>query len=132
VSAAPRRAASLPPDARCASIIAATRPLLRSHGAAVTTAQLAMAAGIAEGPLSRVFADKDTLIQAAICTAFDCSPAERELAAIDPGLGLREQLIATVAILQHRVEGVWQLMSMLGMARRIRADLDADVEAAPC
>jgi AcrR family transcriptional regulator len=115
VSAVSRRAAPLPPDARRASIIAATLPLLRIHGTAVTTAQIAMAAGIAEGTLFRVFPDKDTLIQAAICTAFDSAPTERELAGIDPGLGLREQLIAAVAILQHRVEGVWQLMSMLGM-----------------
>jgi hypothetical protein len=42
-------------------------------------------------------------------------PTEHELAGIEPGLGLREQLIAAVAILQHRVEGVWQLMSMLGI-----------------
>ena len=110
-----RRAAPLSPDARRASIIAATLPLLRIHGAAVTTAQIAMAAGIAEGTLFRVFPDKDTLIQAAICTAFDPGPAARELAAIEPGLGLREQLIAAVAILQRLVEGVWQLMSMLGM-----------------
>jgi AcrR family transcriptional regulator len=88
---------------------------LRIHGTAVTTAQIAMAAGIAEGTLFRVFPDKDTLIQAAIGTAFDPGPAEREIARIEPGLGLREQLIATVAILQHRVEGVWQLMSMLGL-----------------
>jgi AcrR family transcriptional regulator len=115
VSAASRRATPLPPEARRASIIAATLPLLRIHGTAVTTAQIAMAAGIAEGTLFRVFPDKDSLIRAAICTAFDPSPAERELAGIDRRLGLREQLIAAVTILARRVEGVWQLMSMLGM-----------------
>jgi AcrR family transcriptional regulator len=115
VSTASRRAAPLPPDERRASIIAATLPLLRIHGTAVTTAQIAMAAGIAEGTLFRVFPDKDSLIQATIGTAFDPAPAERELAAIDPDLGLRDQLIAAVATLQRRVEGVWQLMSILGM-----------------
>jgi AcrR family transcriptional regulator len=115
VSTASRRAAPLPPDARRASIIAATLPLLRIHGTSVTTAQIAMAAGIAEGTLFRVFPDKDSLIQATIGTAFDPAPAERELAAIDPDLGLRDQLIAAVATLQRRVEGVWQLMSILGM-----------------
>lgn len=108
-----RRAASLPPEARRASIIAAAIPLLRNHGAAVTTAQIAMAAGIAEGTLFRVFADKESLISAAIQTAFDPAPAELELGKVDPDLELRDQLIAAVEILQRRVAGVWQLMSVL-------------------
>jgi len=74
-----------------------------------------MAAGIAEGTLFRVFPDKETLIQAAIGSAFDPSPAERELDNIDPELGLRDRLIAAVEILQRRVEAVWQLISMLGL-----------------
>jgi AcrR family transcriptional regulator len=115
VSAMSRRAAPLPPEARRASIIAATLPLLRRHGAGVTTAQIALAAGIAEGTLFRVFPDKETLISAAISHAFDPAPVERELAGIDAGLGLRDQLIAAVEILQRRVEGIWQLMAMLGM-----------------
>ncbi|HEX3757981.1 MAG TPA: TetR family transcriptional regulator [Kofleriaceae bacterium] len=109
-----RRAAPLPPEARRASIIAAALPLIRIHGTAVTTAQIAMAAGIAEGTLFRVFPDKDTLISAALQTAFDPAPAERELAAIDPDLGLRDRLIAAVDILRRRVEAVWQLMAILG------------------
>jgi len=116
MSAISRRAAPLPAEARRASIIAATLPLLRSYGPAVTTAQIAMAAGIAEGTLFRVFADKETLIKAAIASAFDPRPAERELDNIDPELGTRERLIAAVEIMQRRVGGVWQLMSMLGLS----------------
>ena len=110
-----RRAAPLPPDARRASIISAALPLIRLHGTAVTTAQIAMAAGIAEGTLFRVFPDKDALISAAIQTAFDPVPTERELAAVDPDLGLRHRLIAAVEILRRRVEAIWQLMAILGM-----------------
>jgi AcrR family transcriptional regulator len=106
----------MPPEERRASIIAAALPLLRLHGEAVTTAQIALAAGIAEGTLFRVFPDKESLIQAAICTAFDPAPAEHELDAIDATLALRDQLIAAVEILQRRVGGIWQLVSMLGRA----------------
>ncbi|MEO8704977.1 MAG: helix-turn-helix domain-containing protein [Kofleriaceae bacterium] len=109
------RASPLSPDARRATIIAATIPLLRIHGTAVTTSQIAMAAGVAEGTLFRVFPDKDSLVQAAVCSAFDPEPAERELAAIDPALPLRARLIRAIEILQHRVDGIWQLMSMLRM-----------------
>ena len=41
------RAAALPPSERRAEIIAATLPLVREHGANVTTRQIAEAAGIA-------------------------------------------------------------------------------------
>lgn len=110
-----RRAPPLPPEARRASIIAATVPLLRRYGKTVTTAQIAMASGIAEGTLFRVFVDKESLIQAAIASAFDPRPAERELDKIDLELGPRDRLIAAVEIMQRRVGEIWQLISILGL-----------------
>lgn len=110
------RAPPLPPDARRASIIAATVPLLRRYGSAVTTAQIARAAGVAEGTLFRAFADKEALIAAAIQAAFDSGPTEAKLGAIDRALPLRDQLIAIVEILQHRVEQIWQLMTILNLS----------------
>jgi AcrR family transcriptional regulator len=109
------RATPLPPDARRASIITATLPLLRRYGASVTTAQIALAAGVAEGTLFRAFIDKDALIGAAIKSAFDPEPTEQKLAAIDRGLSLRDQLAAIVEVLQERVEQVWQLMTILNI-----------------
>ena len=109
------RAAPLSPDARRASIIAATLPLLRLHGRAVTTSQIAMAAGVAEGTLFRVFPDKDSLIDAAIKSAFDPEPFEREMAMIDRSLELREQMIAVSEVLQRRIGQIWQLIAILGL-----------------
>ncbi|HSN29777.1 MAG TPA: TetR/AcrR family transcriptional regulator [Kofleriaceae bacterium] len=111
-----RRAAPLPPDQRRAAIIAATIPLVRVHGAAVTTSQIALAAGLAEGTLFRVFPDKESLIKAAVEHACDPAPAEALLAALDRSLPLRELLIAAVEILQRRVEQIWQLITVLGLA----------------
>jgi AcrR family transcriptional regulator len=108
------RAQALSPDARRASIVAAALPLLRTHGLAVTTSQIAMAAGIAEGTLFRAFPDKETLITAAIESAFDPAPDAAAIAAIDRGLELRDKLLAAVDILGRRVEQIWQLISILG------------------
>ena len=109
------RAAPLSPDARRASIVAATLPLLREHGASVTTAQIAYAAGVAEGTLFRAFEDKEALIHATIQAAFDPKPTEQQLAAIDRALPLRAQLVAAVDILKARVEQVWQLMTIFNV-----------------
>jgi len=126
------RATPLSPDARRASIIAATLPLLRAHGPTVTTAQIAFAAGVAEGTLFRAFPDKDALIHATICSAFDPAPTEQKLAAIDRSGTLREQLVVAVEILKARVEQVWQLISTFNLQMPPKRDdihTDAGIRA---
>jgi AcrR family transcriptional regulator len=102
------------PDDRRAAIVAATRPLVLRHGAAVTTRQIAEAAGIAEGTIFRVFPDKDSVISAVIAEALDQTPSLRELAAVDRALPLRERLVAAVDVLQRRVSEVFGLFGALG------------------
>jgi len=102
------------PDERRASIVEAALPLIRKHGEKVTTAQIAKAAGLAEGTLFRAFRDKPELVKATLCAAFDPEPACAKLRAIDPDLALRAKLIAAVGILAQRIEQVWHLMAMLG------------------
>lgn len=126
--AAPKRAAPLAPEARRASIIAATLPLLRRYGANVTTAQIAVAAGVAEGTLFRAFEDKDALITAAVESAFDPTPTEHDLARIDRALPLRDKLIAAVELLQQRVDSVWSLMMILGRTGPPRPDPKRDIK----
>ena len=111
------RATSLPPDERRAAIIAATLPLLATQGGRVTTREIAEAAGIAEGTIFRVFPDKETLIEAAIDSAFDPAPVEAALHDIDAALPLEARLAAAVAILERRFVSVWQLMTSVGITR---------------
>lgn len=105
----------MPAPERRAEIVAAALPLLKQHGTAVTTRQIAEAAGIAEGTIFRVFADKDALIDAVVDAAFDPAPTEAALGSIDVSLPLEPRLVLAVDILRRRVTDIFQLMSALGM-----------------
>jgi len=113
--ATPRRAAPLAPAERRARIIASTLPLLRRYGKDVTTAQIAVAAGVAEGTLFRAFPDKEAIIAAVLEKAFESDTTLRELEMIDRALPLREKLILGVDIMADRVAQIWELMAMLNV-----------------
>ena len=125
-----RRATALPPEERRSTIIAASVPLLLEFGDRLTTRQIAEAAGIAEGTIFRVFADKDEIIAAVIDAALDPAPLEAALDDIPASLGFEASLAAAVVIMQQRVIDVWRLVSSVGtrfheMTRRPMADSDA-------
>ena len=109
-----RRAASLPPDERRSMIVAAALPLLLEHGEMVKTRDIALAAGIAEGTIFRVFADKDAVFAAVVDAALDVGPLERAIALIDRDQPLDDALEAAIAIMQQRVVDIWRLFSSLG------------------
>jgi AcrR family transcriptional regulator len=109
------RATALPPSERRAEIIAATLPLVLAHGSAVTTRQIAEAAGIAEGTIFRVFPDKESLIEAVVESAFDTASTDAALIGIDLSLPLEARLVEAVEILRRRVADLWQLQTALGM-----------------
>jgi len=120
------RAAALPPEERRARIVEATLPLLLAHGAALTTRQIAEAAGIAEGTIFRVFPDKETLIAAVVDAALDTSAVDAALEAIDAGLPLEARLVAAVDILRRRMADVLQLRAAVGILdQRPSADVGA-------
>jgi AcrR family transcriptional regulator len=94
---------ALAPEERRAAIVAATVPLLRQYGSAVSTRQIADAAGVAEGTIFGVFPDKASLIRAAVLAAFEPEPLLRAFAAIDPEHSLRVRLADAVRIVSQRL-----------------------------
>ncbi len=108
-----RRAAPLPPIERRAAIIHAVLPLLVERGVTVTTRELAAEAGVSEGTLFNVFADKDELLAAAVDAAIDPEPFERAVAAIDPLAPFDDRLVAATALIQRRIVDIWRLLSQL-------------------
>jgi AcrR family transcriptional regulator len=120
------RAAALPPEERRARIVEATLPLLLAHGTALTTRQIAEAAGIAEGTIFRVFPDKESLIAAVVEAALDTTTVDAQFEAIDTALPLDERLIAAVEILRRRMADVLQLRAVVGILdQRPSADMGA-------
>jgi AcrR family transcriptional regulator len=109
-----KRASVMAPDERRAMIVRTTLPLLLDNGEMVTTRQMADAAGIAEGTIFRVFADKDAVIAAVLDAALDVEPLERAIGAVEPDQDLADALEAVVVVMQQRVVDLWRLFSTLG------------------
>lgn len=122
-----RRARPLPPEERRTAILDAVTPLLIERGAAVTTAEMARAAGIAEGTIFRVFPDKPALLHAAIERAMDPAPVRAALEGIDPDLPIEAQLAAAARVLEARFDAV---AALLGMVRAIPHEREHHAEGA--
>ncbi|TDC49426.1 TetR/AcrR family transcriptional regulator [Jiangella ureilytica] len=111
------RATPMSPEQRREAIIAATLPLVYEHGFAISTRQIAEAAGIAEGTIFRVFEDKDTLLKQVLEAAIDPADTERRLRAIGTDLPLEHRLLLAADILNERLTSVFQLMVAIGFNR---------------
>jgi AcrR family transcriptional regulator len=71
------------PDDRRAAIVSAAIPLVMAHGSGVLTADIAAAAGIAEGTIFRVFPDKEALLGACLQAVADTTTVHDEMASIE-------------------------------------------------
>ena len=115
-----RRVAPLAPDDRRAALVEATVPLLIENGSAISTRQIAQAAGVAEGTIFRVFPDKNSLILAAIRSALDPEKGERALHSIPTDLELRERVTQAAAIM---LAGLSRFGRLHMIARELIIDL---------
>ncbi|MFC7984155.1 TetR/AcrR family transcriptional regulator [Streptomyces sp. NPDC057336] len=109
-----RRAPAMTPEERRAMIIQTAIPLIAEYGAAVTTAKIARAAGIGEGTIFRVFADKEELLQACVAEALSPEHAVRELDAIDVSQPLPDRLAEAAEALQAHMSRMGAILGSLG------------------
>ncbi|TYK43156.1 TetR/AcrR family transcriptional regulator [Actinomadura decatromicini] len=88
------------PEQRREMIVRTALPLVAEHGTAVTTGQIARAAGIGEATIFRVFADKDELLDACVAAAVRTDHVLAELASIPMDQPLPARLIEAGAAIE--------------------------------
>ncbi len=134
-----RRAPAMSQDERRAAIVRSTLPLLIEHGAAVSTSQIASAAGIAEGTVFRAFKDKQDLMIACMRAGMN---SDDEVAVIE-GIGrtapLPDRLTEGVRAISGYLDRIWAVSQALrssgisheAMQRQMHGDSDKPVEPGP-
>jgi AcrR family transcriptional regulator len=98
---------------RQVQILDAVTPAVLEHGAAITSRQLADAAGVAEGTLFRSFGDKDSLLRAVFDRAAEVA---YDLDELD---GLADETLATTVraiagVLTVRLSSIFRMAIALG------------------
>jgi AcrR family transcriptional regulator len=108
-----RRAPAMSPDQRRDMIVRVAVPLVAEHGTAVTTSQVARAAGIAEGTVFRAFADKNELIAACVAEALRSEHLIDGLAAIPLDLPLADRLVEAGESLRAHLQRLGAVLGAL-------------------
>lgn len=100
-------------EQRRAMIVAATLPLVAEYGTAITTGQIARAAGIGEGTIFRAFADKEELLNTCLAEAMNPDHVLRELASISLDEPLAERLARAAEALRAHLERMGTVIGAL-------------------
>lgn len=94
-------------------IVRAALPLVIEYGSAVTTRQIARAAGIGEGTIFRVFTDKDELLNACVAEALSPQTTLAELALLPLDAPLATRLTEAASVLRAHLERVGAVVGAL-------------------
>ncbi|MFG2000830.1 TetR/AcrR family transcriptional regulator [Spirillospora sp. NPDC048911] len=108
-----RRAPGMSPEQRREMIVRTALPLVAEHGTAVTTGQIARAAGIGEATIFRVFADKDALLDACVAEALRTDHVLAEIADISLDQPLAARLGEAAAAMTAYLERMGMVIGAL-------------------
>ncbi|GAA1091428.1 TetR/AcrR family transcriptional regulator [Nocardiopsis composta] len=113
-----RRAPAMAVEERREMIVRTALPLIAENGAAVTTAQIARAAGIGEGTVFRAFADKDELMAACVAAALDPEPVLAQIADVSLDQPLTARLVEAAEALRAHLARIGRVVDAIGAAGR--------------
>jgi|tagenome__1003787_1003787.scaffolds.fasta_scaffold20987366_5 AcrR family transcriptional regulator len=119
-----RRAPAMTLEQRREAIVASTLPLLIEHGGAVSTSQIAAAAGIAEGTVFRAFKDKQELLIACMRAGMNSDEEVARIDAVDRALPLADRLTEGVRTVGGYLNRVWQIGQALQAGGIDREDMN--------
>ncbi|MDP9846511.1 TetR/AcrR family transcriptional regulator [Streptosporangium lutulentum] len=108
-----RRAPGMSPEQRRAMIVAAALPLVAEYGAAITTSQIARAAGIGEATIFRAFADKEEVLTACLAEAMSPGHVLNELASISLDEPLAVRLAEAAEAMRAHLERMGTVIGTL-------------------
>jgi AcrR family transcriptional regulator len=95
---------------RRAAIVAVAVPMLIERGGAVTTGEIAAAAGIAEGTLFRAFRDKQALYTACLNAVLESDVEVAQIEGVERSLPLAERLTEAVRAVSDYQNRLWSMV----------------------
>ncbi|QXJ26972.1 TetR/AcrR family transcriptional regulator [Actinomadura graeca] len=109
------------PERRREMIVRTALPLVAEHGTAVTTGQIARAAGIGEATVFRVFADKDELLDACVAEALRTDHVLAEIEAVPLDQPLRDRLAEAFSAIEAYLARIGTVLGALHATGRGQA-----------
>ncbi|MER7208700.1 TetR/AcrR family transcriptional regulator [Streptosporangium sp. NPDC000239] len=113
-----RRAPGMSQERRREMIVMAALPLVAEYGAAVTTAQIARAAGIGEATVFRAFTDKEELLDACVVEVLRPDHVLEQLASVPLDQPLTERLTEAAEAMRAHMARIGTVLGALHASGR--------------